>query len=112
MPHRRARVLIGLGSMLALAAGVGQADVFNMPAGDTSLQLVTVGDPGNSNSLYGSGAVPYIYAIGKYDVTAAQYTAFLNAVAASDPYNLYNTSMGVGESPGMRHRPQRQRRKL
>ena len=27
----------------------------------------------------------------KSDVTVAQYTAFLNAVAVSDPYNLYNS---------------------
>jgi formylglycine-generating enzyme required for sulfatase activity len=32
--------------------------------------------------------------MGKYEVTAGQYTAFLNAVAATDTYGLYNTNMG------------------
>ena len=33
--------------------------------------------------------------IGKYEVTAGQYTAFLNAVAKNDPYGLYNSAMAV-----------------
>ncbi|NLX13940.1 MAG: SUMF1/EgtB/PvdO family nonheme iron enzyme [Phycisphaerales bacterium] len=37
----------------------------------------------------------YSYDIGKYPVTAGQYTAFLNAVAATDTYGLYNTKMGT-----------------
>ena len=37
----------------------------------------------------------YNYSIDKYDVTVGQYTEFLNAVAASDPYSLYNTAMGT-----------------
>jgi len=37
--------------------------------------------------------VGYNYNIGKYEVTAGQYTAFLNAVAATDTYGLYNASM-------------------
>ena len=36
------------------------------------------------------GAVDYEYRIGKYEVTAGQYTEFLNAVAATDTYRLYN----------------------
>ena len=35
----------------------------------------------------------YTYRIGTYEVTAGQYTEFLNSVAASDPYGLYNSSM-------------------
>jgi len=31
--------------------------------------------------------------MGKFEVTAGQYTAFLNAVAKTDTYGLYNTSM-------------------
>ena len=71
-----------------------QADVFNMPAGQTSLQFVTVGNPGNVADTSGYGAVPYVYQMGKYDVTIAQYVQFLNDVAASDPYGLYNPNMG------------------
>ena len=36
----------------------------------------------------------YAYQIGKYEVTAGQYTEFLNAVADSDTYGLYSTLMG------------------
>ena len=36
----------------------------------------------------------HVYQIGKYEVTAGQYTEFLNAVAEADPNELYNTAMG------------------
>ena len=81
-------LIILAGLAIVLGAHVAQADLFDMPSGETSMQLVTVGNPGNSSSLYTYGAVAYTYSIGKYDVTAGQYTAFLNAVAASDTYNL------------------------
>ena len=60
-----------------------------------SLDFVNVGDPGNLNDTSGYGGVNDPYAIGKYEVTLLQYTAFLNAVAVTDTYNLYNTSMGT-----------------
>jgi sulfatase modifying factor 1 len=87
-----------LAVLLFLAARVVWAvDVFNMPPGLTSLEFVTVGDPGNAADTRfttpGYGKVDYTYQIGKYDVTAAQYTEFLNAVAATDTYGLYNASM-------------------
>ena len=70
-----------------------------MPAGQTSLQFVTVGDPGNvadttrqSDGTSGYGSVPYTYNIGEYDVTLGQYTAFLNAVAKTDNYGLYTNN--------------------
>ena len=86
-------------SLLTMTAGVGQADVFNMPNGEASLQFVTVGGPGNAadpatGSLYGS--VGYTYQMGEYDVTVGQYCQFLNAVAAADTYGLYNSDMGTG----------------
>jgi formylglycine-generating enzyme required for sulfatase activity len=63
-----------------------------------SMDLVPVGDVGNANDpATGYGQVNYAYNIGKYDVTAGQYTAFLNAVAAtSDPQGLYNANMASG----------------
>jgi formylglycine-generating enzyme required for sulfatase activity len=71
-----------------------------MPVGEASVQLVTVGDPGNApdtvvmnNGTSGYGSVPYVYQMGKYDVTVAQYCQFLDAVAASDAYGLYNSYM-------------------
>ena len=56
--------------------------------------LVTVGNPGNSNDpATGYGGVPYAYQIGSYHVTIGQYTAFLNAVAQTDTHGLYNSAM-------------------
>ena len=61
------------------------------------METVTVGNPGNASDTRhdtpGYGGVAYTYNIGKYEVTAGQYTEFLNAVAATDTYGLYNTSM-------------------
>ena len=65
------------------------------------IETVTVSDPGNAGELSGAGAggygpdricgaVDYVYDIGKYEVTAGQYCAFLNAVAATDTYGLYS----------------------
>ena len=60
-----------------------------------TIDWVTVGDPGNAADTTTYGGVAYDYQIGKYDVTIGQYTAFLNAVAATDTYSLYNTSMAT-----------------
>ena len=59
------------------------------------IETVTVGNPGNPDDIHytGFGGVDYMYNIGKYLVTAGQYTEFLNAVAADDSYELYNTMM-------------------
>lgn len=67
-------------------------------AAPVTIALVPVGDPGNlpdtnTGSLH--GAVSYSYNIGKYDVTIAQYCAFLNSVAATDTYSLYSPSMAT-----------------
>jgi hypothetical protein len=58
-----------------------------------TLDWVTVGNAGNAADSTGFGAVGYNYQIGKYEVTNAQYGAFLNAKAATDNYGLYNTNM-------------------
>ena len=96
---------------LLLTPGLAGADVFNMPNGQTSLDFVTIANPGNPGELSSPnsvdaydkgpsfdricGAVDYVYQIGKYEVTNAQYCEFLNVVAASDPYELYNPSMSM-----------------
>ena len=65
---------------------------------------VPVGNPGNTGELSGSGAggygadricgaVGYTFNMGKFEVTAGQYTAFLNAVGATDTYELYYFAM-------------------
>ena len=86
----------------ALAAvGVARADVFNMPSGQTSLKFVTVGDPNNPPSqVWPYGSIGYVYDMGKCDVTIGQYCQFLNAVAATDTYALYNSNMALGAGLG------------
>lgn len=43
----------------------------------------------------GRGRVDHVYRIGKYNVTIGQYAAFLNAVAQSDTYKLYDPNMAT-----------------
>jgi formylglycine-generating enzyme required for sulfatase activity len=88
-------------SLVTLSGGSGtttlSAPTASQPA-NIGYQWVTVGNPGNANDFGPNrvfGAVSYSYNIGQYDVTIAQYTVFLNAVAQSDPYSLYNTSMAT-----------------
>ena len=94
------RTIIVAAVAVLLAAAAVQAAI--------TIETVHVGDPGNAvdpryaapNYPYygngvGFGAVAYEYNIGKYEVTAGQYTEFLNnkAKCDSDPYGLYNTFM-------------------
>jgi sulfatase modifying factor 1 len=97
-----------LSATVALAAGLlGSATLA------VNIDLVTVGNPGNAGELSGGmvnlggaiydfgpelivGAVNYEYEIGVFEVTAAQYTEFLNAVAKVDPHGLYNAAMWSG----------------
>ncbi len=89
---RKASVIMaGTFAWLLLSASV-QAGI--------TIATVTVGDPGNvadtrvaGDGTPGFGSVSYTYNIGKYMVTAGQYAAFLNAVAATDTYGVYKTSM-------------------
>ncbi len=80
-----------------------------------TIDLVPVGNAGNAGQWIGpdyggvgdpdtnrlDGAVGYDYQIGKYEVTAGQYAEFLNAVAATDTYGLYNTNMATGVWAGV-----------
>jgi formylglycine-generating enzyme len=109
----RVVVLVGLATVLMLAGGIAHADVLNMPSGQTSLETVFVGNPGNgSDPSTGIGKVDYVYRMSKYDVTNAQYCQFLNArlptisdpattanaegVLPGDAYGLYNVLMMTG----------------
>jgi formylglycine-generating enzyme required for sulfatase activity len=59
-----------------------------------TMDWVTVGNAGNApDPLTGFGAVDYEYKIGKYEVTNAQYGAFLNAKGQSNSNGIYNSSM-------------------
>ena len=76
--------LVGLVGVV-LAASVARAE------------WVTIGNPGNDpDTRYdatGFGSVSYAYRIGMYEVSTGQYTAFLNAVVATDNYGLYDIRM-------------------
>jgi formylglycine-generating enzyme len=101
------RTIVAGVAVLFLAVAGARADVFNLggtlnPATGTwtglaSLQFVPIGNPRNAadtrNATPGYGAVDYGYNMGEFEVTAGQYTAFLNAVAATDTYGLYSPSM-------------------
>ena len=55
--------VLGAVVVAGLLAGTAGADVFNMGPGLTSLEWVTVGNPGNANDDTGYGAVGYTYNI-------------------------------------------------
>ncbi len=95
-------------TLILVAASSCTQDVF---AG-VVVETITVGNVGNAGQWSGisygveindfdsgaganrlCGAVDYTYEMGKYEVTAGQYTEFLNAVAATDSYGLFNTTM-------------------
>ncbi len=66
---------------------------------------VVVGDPGNACETQPTqgcfGGVAETYRISEFEVTNAQYTEFLNAVAAFDPNQLYNTLMDSDSKGGI-----------
>jgi len=69
-----------------------------------NIDTVFVGDAGNAGDVQVQGtfgAVSYAYHIGTHEVTNAQYTNFLNSVAATDPHNLYNVGMGAFDRGGI-----------
>ena len=77
----------------ALAVAAILMIVASTHAHAVTIDWVTVGDPNNAADTTTYGAVADAYRIGKYEVTIQQYTDFLNAVAASDPYSLYHENM-------------------
>jgi formylglycine-generating enzyme required for sulfatase activity len=69
---------------------------------------VLVGNVGNpadteimDDGTTGYGSVAYDYRIGTTEVTNAQYVAFLNAVADTDTYGLFNTEMTTSTTGGI-----------
>jgi formylglycine-generating enzyme required for sulfatase activity len=63
--------------------------------------MATVGYPGNQDDMTGYGAVAGSFRIAIYEVTNAQYTEFLNAVAADDENGLYADAMGTYPQGGI-----------
>lgn len=75
-----------------------------LPAAAVSIDLVAIGNPGNTGELQGNGIfgrVTTSYQMAKFEVTNTQYVEFLNAKAATDPYELYNTLMGFSDDGGI-----------
>ena len=97
-------ITAAVATALVLTAACGAADVFHMPAGRTSLELVVVSAPGNPPDVNDRGAVAYPYQIGRYEVTTGQWVEFLNAKAKSDrDGGLWNNDMDtVLSGPGIR----------
>jgi sulfatase modifying factor 1 len=61
-----------------------------------SIELLKVGNINNiADPLTGFGSIDYEYKIGKYIITIAQYTQFLNNIAFEDKYNLYDERMAI-----------------
>jgi sulfatase modifying factor 1 len=70
------------------------------PARAVTIDYVAVGNAGNAadtrvmiDSTTGYGAVSYAYQIARNETTISQYAEFLNAVAKTDTYALYNPGM-------------------
>jgi len=86
------RTWVSVCVVVGLLAGTSQA---------VNIDLVTVGNPGNApdTRYWGAGDVGYTYQMGKFEVTAGQYCEFLNAVAKTDTYGLYNTYMDYDSYP-------------
>ena len=71
------------------------------PAAAVTIDWTPVGGAGNACDVQGSdcyGSVASAYQISKYEITNAQYAEFLNAVADTDTYGLYNANMA--STPG------------
>jgi len=86
--------------LLALAAAVFAP----LSVQAVTIDTVLIGNPNNPFDVQPQGifgTVSTTYRIGLTEVTNAQYVEFLNAVAASDPYHLYNTSMGGLDQGGI-----------
>lgn len=86
---KRQLVARALASTVALGMGCTASAQITIPT-------VTIGNPGNAPDPWTGlnyGAVAYTYNIGQTEVTNAQYAAFLNAKATSDPFGLYNPNM-------------------
>ncbi len=92
---------ISFDSRTGLTTVTGVGTVTTPPLDPITIETVIVGDAGNPDDATGYGGVSYSYHIGTYEVTNAQYAAFLNAVAATDTHGLYNTNMGSSTHGGI-----------
>ena len=74
-----------------------------------TIEMVTVGDPGNPNDTINTGTTPNYGAVAesfqimKYEWTNSQYVEFLNAVDpdGTNPNSIYNSNMGSDTRGGI-----------
>jgi formylglycine-generating enzyme required for sulfatase activity len=99
-----------IGSRFGLAV-LASVSLVSSASAVVSIDYVSVGYAGNAADTADGdpstlgvqryGAVAYEYKIGKNETTIGQYAEFLNAVAKSDPYALYSTSMTTSTINGI-----------
>src|SRR3954453_6765439 len=96
----------------ALAFAIAFALFYPRAAQAITIETVPIGNPGNAGESQPSqpsqghaggifGRVTTDYRIATTEVTNAQYVAFLNAVAASDPNSLYDARMASRSRGGI-----------
>lgn len=92
--YTRSRSAAAIALLMLLAAVPSQAVVV--------VDWAPVEAPGNAadasvmeDGTSGYGSVAYVYRIGRFEVTNAEYAELLNAVAATDTHDLYDTRMGA-----------------
>src|SRR5512145_1446542 len=82
--------------------GTFAAGLMPVVSGAVTMEMVTVGDTNNPvDPTTGYGSVGHHYQFGKFEVYNSQYVAFLNAVADTDSFGLYNTSMSSDARGGI-----------
>lgn len=59
-----------------------------------NVNLIIISDINNNNDDSGVGSVSYLYKMSKFLVTNIEYTEFLNSIAVTDIYELYNSTIG------------------
>lgn len=97
-------------TLLATASAVSRTPTTRLNTGGfrvatlyNKLGLVNFVNVKNANNLAhttGFGNVNYEYKISQFLITNSQYVEFLNAVAATDLYGLYSTTMGTDSVRG------------
>jgi formylglycine-generating enzyme required for sulfatase activity len=88
----------------AFAIALGFAILAPLTARAITINTVPVGNAGNSSDVQPDGLFGRVtsnYRIATTEITNSQYVEFLNAVAADDPNNLYNTHMSFYSRGGI-----------
>lgn len=98
--------LVSAGTIFLVACGNSDGGGSGAPSNlPVTIDWVTVGGAGNAGDAQETcdtcapgpafGAVDYVFRIGKFEVTNAQYAELLNSVAATDTFELYAAEMGT-----------------